>query len=307
MTRFVEKVVAENTFCPFCENNESSTPPEVLALRDYGSRPDCPGWSLRVVPNKFPALKAEGELERMKNGIYDQMSGVGMHEVLIETPDHNQALATLPVDNISDLFMAVRSRFNVFKSDSRILCAQFFKNHGHEAGASLEHSHSQIIAMPVISRLLGEELAGSKAYSVKHGSCVYCDIIRDEVITGDRIVSENDLFVALAPYASRFAYETWLLPKKHSSMFENSTDDAIHALAEIFKDTAGRVDKLLGSPPYNLMLHTAPFGDPSGADHYHWHTELMPVLGQAAGFEWGAGFHINSVPPEEAAKALRQA
>jgi len=295
-------------FCPFCEGNESSTPDEVYALRDNGSPPNGPGWRLRVVPNKFPALARQGELIVSNEGMYDRMSGVGVHEVLIETSDHNLPLAALPSGRIADLFQAVRHRFCEFKKDKKIKCAQFFKNHGFQAGASIEHSHSQIIAMPVVSKLLKEELFGAEKYYRRENRCVYCDMIDMETSARVRVVMENKDFIALAPYASRFAYETLLLPKKHNHRFEDTGEDTINALADILKKLLQNTNSILGHPPYNLMLHTFSFGQGADADgYYHWHVELLPMVNRVAGFEWGAGFFINPVPPEEAAKSLRGA
>lgn len=298
---------APGGFCPFCEGNESSTPKEVYALRDDGSPPNGPGWRLRVVPNKFPALARQGELVISKEGMYDRMSGTGVHEVLIETPKHDLALAALSSGQIADLFRAVRLRFCEFKKDKRIRCAQFFKNHGYIAGASIEHSHSQIIAMPVVSKLLKEELYGAERYFSRENRCVYCDIIDKEISSGVRVILETERFIALAPYASRFAYETLLLPKKHHHRFEDADDGTIVALAEILRELLGRTNLILSHPPYNLMLHTVSFGAGAEDGYYHWHVEFLPIVGRVAGFEWGAGFFINAVPPEEAARRLREA
>ena len=300
----VDDTKDELDFCPFCEGNESSTPKEVYSIRKNGSSPDGPGWSLRVVPNKYPALGDKEALTRENNGLLCKMSGVGAHEVIIESPTHSDTLADISTKRVGDLFIAVRSRFLELKKNPEILYAQFFKNHGHRAGASLWHTHSQIIAIPVLSKLITEELDGSARYFNKTGKCIYCDIISTDSKGGERVVIENDDFIALTPYAPRFAFETWILPKRHTSRYELAGDTLLCSLADIYKQIASKINKELDNPPYNLILHTAPFED--GHDEYfHWHVEFMPILGGVAGFEWGSGFHINSTPPEEAARRLR--
>ncbi|MGK7345937.1 MAG: galactose-1-phosphate uridylyltransferase [Candidatus Nitrospinota bacterium M3_3B_026] len=307
MTRWAEreKEAEEDSFCPFCEGNETLTPPEVLAFRENGGRPDGPGWRLRVVPNKFPALGMDGGPLVEKNGIYRSVSGVGAHEVIIETPDHARQLADGPPEMVVDLFRAVRMRIEAYREDGRISCVQFFKNHGPEAGASLGHSHSQLIAMPVVSKHIREELFGAERAREKLGRCVYCEIVRRELDNGARVVMENDGFAAVAPFAPRFAYETWIIPKKHAPRFEESAAGLLEDLGAAYMDVVGRINALLDRPPYNMMLHTAP-QDGDGYGSYHWHMELMPVLTRVAGFEWGSGFHINSTPPEDAARFLRE-
>lgn len=300
-----EEKVEDEAFCPFCEGNEASTPPETLAFRDDGSAADGPGWRLRVVPNKFPALKWGGNVNRHEDDVYRKVSGVGIHEVIIETPDHAEKLADMPPERVAELFDAVRERALDFKRDDRLSCFQFFKNHGPEAGASLGHSHSQIIAMPVVSKYLKEELDGAARRYEDLGKCVYCEIIRRELELGARVVVENNDFLAIAPYAPRFAYETWLLPKRHETHFEDISTERGRPLAQALLEVLKRMNALLDNPPYNMMMHTAPFNF-NGNHGFHWHIELMPVLTRVAGFEWGSGFHINPTTPEEAAKALRE-
>jgi UDPglucose--hexose-1-phosphate uridylyltransferase len=174
------------------------------------------------------------------------------------------------------------------------------------AGASLPHSHSQIIVMPVVSKLLGEELDGAKTYYGAEGRCVYCDIIADESVTGERLVYRNKGFMVITPYASRFPYETWILPTDHSSRYEFIYPTSITMLADAVCQTLKRMNAVLGNTPYNMMLHTSPFHS-NHEEYYHWHFEILPVQGRAAGFEWGSGFHINSTPPELAAEHLRKA
>jgi UDPglucose--hexose-1-phosphate uridylyltransferase len=301
-----EPVRPRATSCVFCAGNEDKTPPEILAGRPPDSAPNSPGWSFRVVPNKFPALRVEGELEPSGEGLFDRMNGVGAHEVVIETPEHGASLATLPVDAVADVLLAFRERILDLKKDPRLQYTLVFKNHGEAAGASLEHPHSQLIATPIIPIMVTEELEGSARYFDMKERCVWCDIVRQERRDRRRVVGESHGFVALAPFAPRFPCETWILPLRHRSAFEESDVDELRGLAEHLGEFLRRMNRVLKDPPYNFMLHTAPLHD-GVLDHFHWHLEIIPKLTKVAGFEWGSGFFINAVPPEEAAAALRDA
>ena len=306
-----EQTKMKGGFCPFCYGNESKTPPEILAYRPQsngGPTPqrDMPGWNLRVVPNKFPALGIEGNLNRQAEGMFDKMNGIGAHEVIIETPDHNMTLANLPERRIEDVLWAFRDRIMDLKQDKRFKYILIFKNHGEAAGASLEHTHCQLIALPILPRQVVEELEGAKQYYTFKERCIFCDIIRQELEAQIRIVAENEDFVTLAPYAPRFPFETWILPKRHQSAFEDASTNLYENLAHALKTLLTRMDRALDNPAYNLVIHTSPVQD-SHNDHYHWHIELMPKLTKVAGFEWGTGFYINPTPPEESAKFLREA
>lgn len=292
-------------FCPLCEGNEDRTPPEVLAYRENGTPPNTPGWTLRVVPNKFPALRIEGELNREGEGIYDKMNGIGAHEVVIETPRHTENLATLPVKEVECVLMAYRDRMVDLKNDPRLRYVLVFKNHGVAAGASLEHSHSQLIALPIIPRRVAEEIEGARNYFNYKDRCVFCDIIRQELQQKSRIIVENKTFLSIAPFASRFPFETWVLPKTHYAGYEHMNSSLYEQAAQILSETLRRMNRVLNDPPYNYVLHTPSFSGLEG-EHYHWHIEIMPKLTKVAGFEWGTGFYINPTPPEEAAEYLRE-
>jgi UDPglucose--hexose-1-phosphate uridylyltransferase len=293
-------------FCPLCEGNEDRTPPEIIAFRDNGTPPDSPGWTLRVVPNKFPALRIEGELSREGDGIYDKMNGIGAHEVVIESPQHEQTLATLPLKDVKNVLLAYRERIIDLRRDQRLRYVLVFKNHGVSAGASLEHSHSQIIALPIVPRRVVEEIQGAKTYFSYKDRCVFCDIIRQELQQKQRIITENKSFLSIAPFASRFPFETWILPKTHHSSFEAMELSQYEPAAQILSDTLQRLSHVLTDPPYNYVIHTSSFSGVDG-EHYHWHFEIMPKLTKVAGFEWGTGFYINPTPPEEAACYMREA
>lgn len=305
-TDFASVPAARSTsFCPFCEGNESKTPPEVLAFREAGTERDKPGWRVRVVPNKFPALQIEGDLNRQGEGIYDKMNGVGAHEVIIETPDHNKKLSDLDENHISEVILAWQERVLDLKKDERFKYIVIFKNHGEAAGASLEHTHTQLVAMPIVPKRVIEELEGSRKYYEFKERCVFCDIVAQETLDDVRTVSANESYIAIEPFAARFPFETWILPRYHRSAFEESSKLEIVHLARILKDVLMRLDIGLSNPPYNFILHTLPFrGD--NRIWYHWHVEIMPKLTKVAGFEWGSGFYINPTAPEEAAQYLRE-
>lgn len=293
-------------FCPLCEGNEDKTPPEVLAFRANGTLPNTPGWSLRVVPNKFPALRIEGDLNREGDGVYDKMNGVGAHEVVIETPLHHETLTSLPLRAVEDVLRAYRSRIVDLMRDRRFQYVMVFKNHGPAAGASLEHSHSQLIALPIVPKTVREELSGAKDYFDYKDRCVFCDIIAQELRQRIRIISENERFVSIAPFASSFPFESWILPKTHHPNFALMEPFHFSDAAQILQDTLQRMDRVLIDPPYNYIIHSAPF-DGGDGEYYHWHLEILPKLTRMAGFEWGTGFFINPTPPEEAAAYLREA
>ena len=299
-------VLVEDAVCPFCEGNEEYTPREVLSYRRNGGVPNGPGWDVRVVPNKFPALQVEGDLDRQGEGLFDKMNGIGAHEVIIESPDHTQSLATLPVASVERVLWAYRERVLDLKQDKRFRYILIFKNHGAAAGASLEHPHSQLIALPIIPRNVRDEISGARQHHQQKERCVYCDIVRQELDQQTRVIAENADFVAVSPYAPRFPFEMWILPKRHGAHYEEAPRHEYEALARVLKETLQRMNRALETPPFNLIIHSAPFTE-SSAEFYHWHVEIIPKLTKVAGFEWGSGFYINPTAPEEAAEVLRGA
>jgi len=287
--------------CPFCPGNEEETPPPVYTLPSREKGPA--GWRLRVVANKYPALADGAPPQDSPDGMYDRMAGVGFHEVVIETPEHDAQMESLPVPELADVFRTFALRAAEMKKDPRIKYVMVFKNFGRGAGASRSHPHSQIIAMPIAPIRVAQEIDGAAVYRAKNGSCVFCDMLREESALEKRVVGENGGFLALAPYASRFSFETWILPKKHESHFELIDSGLAEDLAAIVKSVIGKLRASIEDLSYNLMIHTMPVQD-GPAEHYHWHIEIMPKLSQAAGFEWGTGFYINTVPPETAAEMM---
>jgi UDPglucose--hexose-1-phosphate uridylyltransferase len=300
-------------FCPFCEGSEAKTPPEVYALRAGGTAPDSPGWSVRVVPNKFPALNPGPPPPRATKGIFQSMEGRGVHEVVIENPDHALELADLPASHIRQVLGVFQDRIRAIEKDFHYQYVQVFKNKGKEAGASLSHPHSQIVATPIVPKRVKEEIYGADRLYRTFKECGFCRIIREEESVGSRLISRNPQFTAFAPYASRFPFEMTIFPKRHSAFFTDVGDDELGPLAEILKDVLTRLKKTVGDPPFNMVLHQAPNPSLSAKDwpelhlKSHWHVEIIPILTKVAGFEWGTGFYINPVPPETGAQFLRQA
>src|SRR5436309_177901 len=254
-------------------------------------------WSVRVVPNRFAALRIEGTLDKKAEGLYDMMRGIGAHEVVVESPGHDSDPARYGPRQMVEVIGAYRDRTIDLLRDSRFRYVLVFKNHGAAAGATLSHPHSQIIALPVVPARLESELAGARRYFDYRGRCVYCDILSQEISDGRRLVTQNAEFIALAPFASRFPFEVLVLPRRHDAFFWTLSKQQVEALAEILQDVLRRYRLALRDPPYNYVIHTAPPGHP-GPEVYHWQVEVMPKLTDVAGFERGSGVFINPTPPE---------
>jgi UDPglucose--hexose-1-phosphate uridylyltransferase len=299
--------------CPFCEGNEANTPPEIYAVRPRRSSSNGPGWDLRVVPSHAPFLRIEGELERRGKGLFDLMNGIGAHEIVIETDQHIANMADLSEEQISKVITCYIDRMTDLERDSRFKYVLVFKNYGWIAGGGrVRHSRSQLIATPVNPKRVKEELVGARQYYDYHERCIFCDLIKQELVSKDRLILEIDGFIAITPFAARFPFEIWILPKKHSCDFTSIDMSMRSALSSIMKKVLAKLKKGLNDPPYNYILHTAPFrrqklGYWKSIDNdYHWHIEIIPRLTRVAGFEWGTGFYICPLPPEDATKFLRE-
>jgi len=299
--------------CPFCEGREQETPPEIYAIRKNNTPPNGPGWELRVVPSISPFLRIEGELERKGRGVYDIMNGIGAHEIIIETNQHIGNISDLSEEQIAQVINCYIDRTRDLERDLRFKYVLIFKNHGWSAGGSgIRHSRSQLIATPVNPKRVKEELVGARNYYDYHERCVFCDLIRQELELKDRLILDLDGLVAVTPFAARFPFEIWILPKKHSCDFTSMDTETRINLGRIMKKVLSKLKKGLNDPPYNYVLHTAPFRRPKvgywkSIDYdYHWHIEIIPRLTRVAGFEWGTGFYICPLPPENAAKFLRE-
>jgi UDPglucose--hexose-1-phosphate uridylyltransferase len=299
-----EPQAAAGSFCPFCEGSEETTPHEIVAYRDRGTPANHKGWRVRVVPNKFPALQIEGEQNKHGEGIYDRMNGIGAHEVIIECPFHEITMANLSEENIREVLWVYRDRLVDLKKDPRLVYGMVFKNVGAAAGASLDHTHSQLIVTPIVPINVVEEMTGALEFFNYRGRCIFCDIIHQELAAEKRVVLDTPNFVSLAPFASRFPFETWILPKNHNSHFENIKKIEVDELGTVLKTILLKLEIALDRPAYNYIVHTSPF-DTQALPHYHWHIEVIPRMTRVAGFEWGTGFYINPVPPEQAAAYMR--
>jgi len=302
--RHYPSTVESGKTCPFCPGHEEVTPPEVLVYRFDEGGPNASGWSTRVVPNRFPALRIEGDLDKSGEGLYDRMRGIGAHEVVIETPDHHIDPAGYTAQQFVRVINAYRDRMTDLLRDGRFRYVLVFKNHGAAAGATLSHPHSQIIALPVVPIRMQSELKGAGQYFEYRGRCIYCDILSQEIADARRLVVQNTHFVAFTPFASRFPFEISILPRNHDAFFWEIGKEQMESLAEVLQDVLRRYKVALRDPPYNYVIHTAPPGYPTPERH-HWQVEVIPKLTEVAGFEWGSGFFINPMAPEEAADRLR--
>lgn len=280
------------------------TPPEVWASRDANTQANTPGWKLRVVANKYPALASDSQWSGSSERFYQAQNGVGAHEVIIESPDHVVNIGDLDDLEIANVLLAYRERMRALRMDRRWRYLLVYKNHGDRAGATIEHIHSQLIALPHVPREAADELNGAQTHYLATGRCIYCAIIERETSEAERVVFSHDNFIALCPFAPRFAYETWILPKTHAPAFEESSEPDLIDLGRALAEIIARLNRALNDPPFNYFLHSAPMDESAGL-HYHWHWEMLPQLSRAAGFELGSGSHINSVAPEDAAKLLR--
>jgi UDPglucose--hexose-1-phosphate uridylyltransferase len=290
--------------CPFCPGNEGLTGPEIYALRG-GSPPNAPGWRVRVVANRFPALRIEEDHRRVEDGFFFRhMGGCGAHEVIIETPDHHLLLAHQPVEQVEFLLRTLQLRFNDLMRDTRFQTIVIFKNHGEGAGTSLSHPHWQLIATPVVPRTLRLKHAAATDYFDQTGRCLYCVLLAEELAARERVVAENDHYAAITPFASRVPFETWVLPKTHQSSFGRADPGRLRPLAELLKAVLLKLHAGLDNPDFNLTVNTAPRGD-EDKGYFLWHIEILPRLTRPAGFELGSGMAINTVLPEEAAGFLR--
>lgn len=307
--------VPEEPECPFCEGREPKTTPEIYAVRKSGTPADGPGWEVRVVPSKTPMLGSEPDIARFGEGIYDLMNGVGRHEILIENPMHCHDLDEMTLPHLENVIAVYRERLNQMASDTRLKYALLFKNHGQmiRSRQMIRHSRSQLIGMPIIPKRVKEELVAVKNYFDRRERCVFCDILRQESSEGLRMVYQNESFFAFCPFASRTPFEIWILPKKHSADFGRIDPSDFRPFAQALKSCLAKIRVLLGDPPFNFILHTAPYRHKKKEaywktieEDYHWYLLISPRLTHLAGFEWGTGIHINPTAPEDAALLLRE-
>ncbi len=296
---------------PFSYLNENATPPAILKIPDpEGKYP----WKIKVVPNKYPVLRVEGNLERSGEGLYDRVSGIGAHEVIIEHPTAQVQFTELKVSELCEVLKVYRQRILDLKQDSRFRYILVFKNHGRLAGATMAHSHSQVVAMPERPLAIQTILNSAREHFNRKERCLFCDIIHHERDMGVRIVYEDENFVVICPYASQHPFELLIMPKQHSFAYENQDDRLLYSLAMVLRDVMTRLNRALRQPAFNLVIMTAPplVSKLTRPDYwssieqdFHWHIKITPRITYQAGFEWGSGMFINPVAPEEAAAHLK--
>ena len=309
--------LGESTDCQFCEGHEAQTTHEIYAIRRPGTKADKPGWDARVILSKLPLLSPmKPEVDSYGVGLYDVMDGVGQHELVIESPKHKHDLDELSLADVEKVVRVYAARFHELEREQRFEYSLLFKNHGHVSGALrdiVRHARSQLISMPITPKRIKEELHTCKSHYEKHERCVFCDILRQETSDASRIVAENELFSCFCPFASRSPFEMWIAPKKHLADFGRLPEAHLPAFAAILKESLMKLRGLLDDPPFNFILHTAPFRHAGKGlqwqgieSYYHWYLQISPRLTRNAGFEWGTGIHINPTPPEDAAHLLRE-
>jgi UDPglucose--hexose-1-phosphate uridylyltransferase len=294
-----------NRPCPFCAGNEALTPPQVLIYRDDQRHGGDSEWIVRVVPNKYPALVSQGRELENSDGFYQSRVGLGVHEVIIESPDHIENMALLTQKQLEAVLLSYRDRMLELRADGRWRHILIYKNQGAEAGATLPHVHSQLIALPHVPKEVAAEIDGARGFYDATGHCIYCEMIRKETSEGKRMVAEHERFVVFCAYAPRFPFEVWIVPRGHRSCFEMDSKECYLDLACALRETLIRINRQLDSLSFNYILHSNPVGQ-GGDEFYHWHMEVLPRLIQVAGFEWGSGSFINTVAPEDAARLLRE-
>ncbi len=292
-----ESQPAHDSHCPFCVGNEE------LEL-ELDRIPQNGTWQVRSVRNKYPALSEEARLTRSFEGVQRRISGLGRHEVIIEHSKHNMNLALVSpaeVDLVLELFYRRGWSIN---EDSQISQIIYFKNHGERAGASLAHPHSQIIALPVVPNHIRQQIEEARRYFDDTGQCVYCTMLEDELVRGERMIVQSDCFVAFVLYAAPFPFCTWIMPRQHTVSFLYTTAEERADLAFILQEVLYRLYRGLRNPDYNLVIHTSPARE-LNSDYLHWYISISPRLSQMAGFELGSGIYINATLPEDCAAFLR--
>jgi len=291
--------------CPFCPGNEARAGSEIYVEREPGSPRDGPGWWVRVMADKYPILHIEGELEKTAEGMYDSMNAIGAHEILIETPEHDRHWANLEILQLERVLRACQQRSLDLRNDVRFRHLIWVKNHGLPTSL-FHHPHSHIVASPFVPRAIEEELKGFSDHMRWKERCVLCDMVRQEIGAGRRVILRQGTIVVFVPFAPRFPYECWIVPVEHSHDFVAVRPPELRDLARAVQGVLARMLRLLDDPPYALVLHSSPLGEFT-REEYHWHLELVPHPLQVLGLEWGTGIYINPVLPEVAADRLREA
>jgi UDPglucose--hexose-1-phosphate uridylyltransferase len=291
--------------CPFCPGNEAFTPPEIHAVRSP-EEPGASNWKVRVFPNKFPALRIEeNPVHSDDSQHFSSMGGCGAHEVIVESPEHDTFLGQQPIKQVELVLATLQLRYRDLMRDKRFQTVVLFKNHGLGAGTSLQHPHWQLIATPVVPRLLRVQHSEAEEYFDHHGACLYCNMLERELAAQSRILVDNRDYVVFLPFASHVPFETWIMPRSTQPSFMSVNPNQMRSLAEILKTTLLKLYTGLDNPDFNLTIDDVPRGD-EDKEYFRWHMRILPRLSTPAGFEMGSGMSINTVLPEEAAAFLRE-
>ena len=285
--------------CPFCPGNESKTPPEVMRV------PAGDSWAVRVIPNKFAALSSEVQPTRSLQHLRRRIDGFGFHEVIIDSPDHSRYMGLLSDDHAATILKVYRERYNALSVDRRVNHITIFKNHGADAGASLQHPHSQLIATPVIPSQVRHRLHEALRHYDDVGECMFCHMVEREVEDQTRIVLKGEHFVAIEEFAAPTPFATHIFPLRHMASFGEITDLEIADLARVLRTLLAKIYVGLENPDLNFTIRSGPT-EYSGVRHFHWYVSVIPRLTRVAGFELGSGMFINTVLPEAAAEFLRK-
>jgi len=300
-----EPPAGDGSECPYCPGAEAASGPEIAAYRKDGSAPNTPGWMVRVVAERDPYFRIEDELVREGVGMFDMITPRGASELIVESPRHDDTLATIDLEQLEDVLWLYRDRLLDLKRDSQIRDILISRRH-KKPGVARHHPYSRVTAIPIVFDEKRRELREVREYYQYKRRCLYCDLLRQEITARERVVRLTKSFACIVPYAARGPLETWILPRRHQSLFEDAPRHEYASLARLLGDILRRMNKALDFPPYNLLIHSAPFSE-HAADYYHWHVEIIPKLTKVAGFEWATGFYLNPTAPEEAAAVLRDA
>lgn len=285
--------------CPFCPGHEDKTPAPMYIFPDKGD------WQVRVVPNRFAALQPNLATTRSSVGRFLSAKGFGIAEVVIESPKHNLTIATMNITELGNVLLGYRARLREISKNDKINLITIFRNHGPLAGTSLEHPHSQIIATPIVPPHVRYPMEQAVLHFDKHGTCVYCDMVKEEIEQQERVIAETDYFVAFCPYAARSPFECRIYPKRHKASFSAIDGEEVMELAALLRELLARIDIGLNNPDYNYVLRSSPVGD-EDTRHLHWYIVIIPKITIPAGFEIGSGIYINTVAPEDSARFLRE-
>ncbi len=308
-----ERVISEENeeSCVFCKGRELETSSEIMSIPHSSAKAGGEWWT-RVVPSFNPIFQVEGDLGRKGEGMYDKMNSIGANEIIIESPVHSVRPEDMGLEQMVRVITTYRERMSDLDRDPRFRYTLIYKNSGKEAGALFSHPISHLASTPIIPKRVKEELDGAKQYFTYKERCIFCDILREEIRGGKRIILETRDFVAFCPYASKFPFETWIVPKKHNCAFQDIKTDEIEDMALVLSSVLKKLRTVFEGLSFNYFIHSAPNRIPrknhwhSLGEDYHWHLEIIPRLLRTSGFEWGSGFYILPTSPENAAKYLKE-